>query len=217
MSTIFRNRRRTGAATLFLLITLTLPATLRAHCDTLDGPVAQDTEKAFAAGDVTPVLKWVAERDEKAIRAAFVKARAADGQPQAQRERARHHFLEELIKIHRRGEGAPFTGLKPAGSVEPAVAAADRALENGSLGDLEHHLHAAVSAGLNERFARVAEARRHKDESVAAGRAYVAAYVAYTHYVEALHQAASGGKGHDHAAGDADKHHAAEKKQGHRH
>ncbi|MHB8770669.1 MAG: DUF6448 family protein [Syntrophales bacterium] len=37
------------------------------------------------------------------------------------------------MRIHRAGEGAPYTGLmKPGGAVDPAVALADKALENES-------------------------------------------------------------------------------------
>jgi hypothetical protein len=101
-----------------------------AHCDTLDGPVIQDARKALEAKDVTPVLKWVKQGDEKVVRASFTKALGAKGKKNA--ESAEKHFFETLVKIHRAGEGAPFTGLKPAGEIEPAVAEADKALVSGS-------------------------------------------------------------------------------------
>lgn len=43
-----------------------------------------------------------------------------------------------------------------------------------------------MTKGIKERYARAAEAARHKDENVKAGRWYVKAYVEYTHYVERL-------------------------------
>jgi hypothetical protein len=46
--------------------------------------------------------------------------------------------------------------------------------------------------GVNERFSIVLEAKKHKDESVEAGRAYVAAYVQFMHYVEGIHKALIG-------------------------
>src|SRR5690606_7258947 len=42
-----------------------------AHCDSMDGPVVQDAQRAIEAQDVTPVLKWVAAEDEDEIRSAF--------------------------------------------------------------------------------------------------------------------------------------------------
>ena len=104
---------------------LATPQDASAHCDTLDGPVIQDARKAIAARDITPVLKWVKAKDEKAVRAAFKKVLAGKGKnPEA----AEQSFFTTLVRIHRAGEGAPFSGLKPAGAVEPAVAEADKAL-----------------------------------------------------------------------------------------
>ena len=34
-----------------------------AHCDSMDGPVVADAQRAIAAKDVTPVLKWIPAAD----------------------------------------------------------------------------------------------------------------------------------------------------------
>lgn len=165
-----------------------------AHCDSLDGPVVQDARKALDAKDVTPVLKWVGEKHEKAVRAAFGKALAARGTGKA--EAAEQKFFSELVRSHRAGEGAPFTGLKPAGSVEPAIAEADRALARGFPDALTKRLADAVAKGVRWRYDRAAIAYRNKDRSVADGRKFVAAYVEYTHYIEGVSALANGVGGH---------------------
>jgi hypothetical protein len=43
---------------------LMAPGTVRAHCDTLDGPVVKTAQEALEKGDVTPVLKWVQNDQE---------------------------------------------------------------------------------------------------------------------------------------------------------
>ncbi len=181
-----------------------------AHCDTLDGPVVQDARKAIAAGDVTPVLKWVKPKDEKGVREAFRKLSATRGKGA---EAAEKKFFATLVKIHRAGEGAPYTGLKPAGAVEPAVAEADRALVSGSPDALVKLVTDDVAAGIRKRHELAAERYRHKDESVARGREFVEAYVEYTHYVERLHRDATSPGGHgehgEHAEpGEKSRHHA---------
>lgn len=165
----------------------------------------QAGRKAIAAKDVTPVLKWVKAKDEKTVRAAFKKVLSA--RP-AGKEAAEQKFFATLVKVHRAGEGAPFTGLKPSGSVEPAVAEADKALAGGSADALVRLVTDDVAAGIQKRFQRAAAAYQHKDESVAQGREFVEAYVDYTHYVERLHQDAAGEGGHgEHAEqGAAAKH-----------
>ncbi|NJD90708.1 MAG: hypothetical protein FIA91_04190 [Geobacter sp.] len=174
-------------------LALAIPQKAAAHCDTLDGPVVQDAHKALETKKITPVLKWVKAKDEKAVKAAFNKALAAKG---ADTETAHNKFFAALVKIHRAGEGAPFTGLKPAGTVEPAVAEADKALAGGSADALVKLVSDDVSAGIKKRFDRAAAAYQHKDDSVAQGREFVEAYVEFTHYVEKLHMDATGKGAH---------------------
>src|SRR5574340_348706 len=99
-----------------------------AHCDTLDGPVVATARASLEKGDVTPVLKWVRKEDEKEIQELFNKTLIVRKQGKEAKELADMYFFETLVRIHRAGEGAPYTGLKAAGTVEPSVAAADKAL-----------------------------------------------------------------------------------------
>jgi hypothetical protein len=199
-------KKKSVLARMLLLVTIATALTLgiysfaAAHCDTLDGPVIQDAQKALETKDVTPVLKWVKQKDEKAVRTAFAKAQSAKGKKNA--EAAENQFFATLVKIHRAGEGAPFTGLKPAGEVEPAITEADKALDSGSSAALVKLVTDDVVAGIQKRYERAAATYKHKDESVEQGREFVEAYVEYTHYVERLHLDATGKGAHDeHAQG----------------
>jgi hypothetical protein len=180
------------------VVSFASPNGASAHCDTLDGPVIQDAGKAIKAKDITPVLKWVQPNDEKAVQSAFQHVLAAE---QQNVEAAEHEFFETLVKVHRAGEGAPFTGLKPAGEVEPAVAEADKALAGGSADALEKLVTADVESGIRKRFEHAAATFKFKDVSVARGREFVEAYVAFTHYVERLHQDALQDVGHGEQGG----------------
>ncbi|TAN39877.1 MAG: hypothetical protein EPN25_09845 [Nitrospirae bacterium] len=175
-----------------------IPAQVSAHCDTLDGPVVVTARAALEKGDVTPVLKWVKKEDEKDIRDRFHKTLAVRKQGREAQELADLYFFESLVRIHRAGEGAPYTGLKPGEAVEPAVAAADKALETGSVDLLVRLVADAAEKGIRERFTRAAGARKHAEHTVEAGRQFVAAYVDFTHYVERLHMDATGPLGHGH-------------------
>lgn len=170
------------------------PRLATAHCDTMDGPVVQDARKALETKDVTPVLKWVQAKDEKNIKDAFKKTLAAQGKKQ--QTAAEKKFFESLVRVHRAGEGAPFTGLKPAGEVEPVIAEADKTLAGGSPDGLVKMVVDTVNQGIRQRYEKVAEALKHKDESVQKGREYVEAYVEYTHYVERLQMDAEGQAAH---------------------
>jgi len=168
----------------------------KAHCDTLDGPVVESARHALTTGDVTPLLKWIPIDDEQLIRTAFkntVEVRKLGGQAQ---KLADMYFFETLVRIHRAGEGASYTGLKPGVEVDPAIALADKALDSGSVDKLISVLTDATTKGIRERFSRALETKKHADESVAAGREFVEAYVVFTHYVEELHASVKGGTEH---------------------
>lgn len=180
---------RKSAALALALLALALPGLALAHCDTLDGPVVADARLALGQGEVTPVLKWVKAGDEPEIRDAFARAVAVRKLGPEAQQLADTFFFETLVRVHRAGEGAPFTGLKPAGSVEPPIAAADQALADGSVDPLAQKIAEHAAAGVHERFARALAAKKDAGESVAAGREYVEAYVTYVHYVEGVVQA----------------------------
>ena len=100
-----------------------------AHCDGMDGPVVKAAQRALASADVNPVLIWVQSKDEGEVRDAFAKTIAVRKlNPDAQ-ELADLYFFETVVRIHRAGEGEPYTGLKRAGrDLGPAMPAADKAL-----------------------------------------------------------------------------------------
>jgi hypothetical protein len=104
------------------------------------------------------------------------------------------HELEQeiMVRIHRAGEGAPFTGLKPAGrDLGPAIPAADKALETGDIEPVAKLLSEETRHGLQEQFKEALAKKTFDKNDVEAGRAFVKSYVEYIHYVERLHQAAT--------------------------
>lgn len=177
---------------LLLLVLLAAPRPARAHCDTLDGPVIADAKAALAKGDPAPVLKWVRPEDEKAIRESFARTAAVRKLSPEARDLADVAFFETLVRLHRAGEGAPYTGLKPAGSADPLFRRADETLAGAPVEPLVDEMTAALARGLKERQARAKALRAAAGDDVAKGREAVAAYVEYLHYVEGLHAALAG-------------------------
>lgn len=163
-----------------------VPACAFAHCDSLAGPVIQDVRLALEKKDIAQVLKWIRPEDEAQIRAAFIRTLAVRERGPEAKELADLYFFETVVRIHRAGEGAPYTGLKPADAIPHAYVEADHALEAGSVDKLAKMIGEHATQGLRERFAEALKRRAHSEEGAAAGRAYVEAYVNYMHYVEAL-------------------------------
>jgi len=165
-----------------------MPARALAHCDGLDGPVVKAAQRALDTRNPALVLIWVQEKDEPEIRKAFEQTLAVrELSPQA-RELADRFFFETLVRVHRAGEGAPFTGLKPAGrDLGPAIPAADESVRVGSVEPVRHLLMVAIQERLRLQFGEVMATKTFEPDDVAAGRAHVKAYVEFIHFVERLY------------------------------
>jgi hypothetical protein len=193
---------RLGLLAIILIFATTINAT--AHCDSIDGPVVKDAVRALEAGRVDPVLKWVRAEDEGEVRAVFGHVMSVRALGDDARTLADRYFFETVVRLHRESEGAPYTGLKPAG-MDPGIVVrtADRALETASDAAMLQVLTDKIAQGLQERFARMIEVHAHAEHHVEAGRAFVEAYVEYVHYAKALFEAAADqaeGRGSDRSA-----------------
>lgn len=196
------------------LLSLALPvlvaAPASAHCDSLDGPVVEAARKALAGNDVKLALVWTGASGEAEIREAFRQTMAVRRQGGTARDLADRYFFETLVRVHRAGEGAPYTGLKPAGrDLGPALPLGDQALATGDLKPVERLLGEAAARRLRQTFAEARETRNYQPGDVVAGRRHTQAYVTYIHTVEGLYQATEarghGSEGHaeaGHAAAD---------------
>jgi len=187
-------RKATFTASAAVLLGLMLAGNAQAHCDAMDGPVITEARAALEAGDVTPLLKWVPAEDEAEIRRVFADVRDIRGQSEKVRKIADKHLFATLVKVHRASEGAPFTGIKPAGNIDPGLKAADAALSNGEIDQLIANITRKIETGIRERYDQANSSLASADQSVREGRHFVTNYVDYIHYVEAVHGAAGAGK-----------------------
>lgn len=190
-----------------VVLALVVPHPARAHCDTMDGPTVADGRRALESGNVNHALKWIGEPHEAELTKAFELARRVRDLGDDARELADQYFLETLVRLHRAGEGAPYDGIKPAGTpIEDAVVAADRCVATGSMEPLEGMFSEAELQELRERFDRVLATKDFDVDDVAAGRRFIAAYVDFFHFAEG-DEHGHGEHGHEHAAHDRAGHH----------
>jgi len=170
----------------------------QAHCDALGGPVANAAQKALEDGNVNPVLAYAPAAAEEEIRAAFemsrnVRALGPDAQTLADQS-----FMETVIRLHRAGEGAAYTGLKPAGIDYGAVIpAAEQAVETGDLTRLKAILSEEFEHALSERLAHVRELQKaplepKTEAEVPHARARVSAELGFITFAEKVHQSVLG-------------------------
>jgi hypothetical protein len=172
------------------------------HCDSRDGPVVTAARRALDARDADIALAYVPKRGEAEVREAFDVALRIRDQGPAVREVADLHFFETVVRVHRAGEGAPFTGLKPAGLDHgPVIPLAERAIETGSPDELVELLTARVEQELRARFAHVLELKARADSDLDSNRTYVEAMLDLQVWSHGLYHAtwARGAHEHGHA------------------
>jgi hypothetical protein len=180
----------TALALLFGL-SLLIPEEVSAHCDGMDGPVVKAAQQALETGNANLMRIWVQRRDEAEIKEAFQQTLAVRQLSPEAKDLADRYFFETLVRLHRAGEGAPYTGLKPAGrDLGAAIPATDKALEDGSADALMKLLMFTMHEGILKEFKQVMAKKHFDQHDVEAGRAYVQAYVPYMHYVVRLYEAA---------------------------
>ena len=190
---IVHRMRSLAAAAALSLAALAFPADAFAHCDSMDGPVVLAAQQALLTGELEPMLIWVRPQDEAEVRSAFEQVQRVRTQGGEAAALADRYFFETVVRLHREGEGASYTGLKPAGTdFGYAVPAGDAALESGSVEELRHLLHHLVDHRLDELFAEASQRRDFAPTDVAAGRAFVEAYVHFMHFGEELEAMATG-------------------------
>lgn len=182
-----------------LLTVLLVPATdTKAHCDSVDGPVVTAAQKAIETGNVNYVLPYVTEEGEAEIVAAFEKTMKAQDKSDEVREAINYWFYETVVRVHRQGEGAAYTGLKPAGlDYGPALEAAEEALVSGSTDEVNELVLSTIEEEIDKRFAEVMELQNAPLDDVEAQRERAEAELMFEKYIDQLYRDAIAEMSHE--------------------
>lgn len=160
------------------------------HCDSLDGPVVTAARRALDTGDVDFVLPYVDAGGEDEVHEAFDRVMPLrDADPKAA-DLAYRWFFETVVRVHRAGENAPYTGLKPAGlDVGPVIPAAEKAVATGQAEELYRLLAEEMRSQLEQRLNRVERLAASREASVPAAREHVEAMLGFEVYTNHLYHA----------------------------
>jgi hypothetical protein len=112
---------------------------------------------------------------------AFDLTRKARNQGSESRQVADLYFFDTVVRVHSWGEGAPHTGLKPAGlDVGPVIPLAGAAVDSGDAERLIAFLQRAVRAALQQRL--LADVRTRAADAatgIPAARTYTSAMLGF--------------------------------------
>src|SRR5512144_6261 len=137
------------------------------HCDSMDGPVVTAARRALEKEDINLILPYVKDNATGDVKSAFEKALRARKTDSAAREVADLYFFETVVRLHRAGEGAAYTGLKPAGlDVGPVIPVAEKAIESGSPDALIRLLTDTLRHEVQHRFEHIKRLRDYRVSDV---------------------------------------------------
>ncbi|EYR63668.1 hypothetical protein N866_19000 [Actinotalea ferrariae CF5-4] len=166
----------------------------------MDGPVVTAARRALDADDVNLLLPYVHADGEDEVREVFALVRTVRHEGTTAREVADRLLFETVVRVHRAGEGAPFTGLKPAGlDVGPAIPLAEQALADGDAAELVELLTGAVRSEAERRLGLALAAADEAATGVPQARRWVEAMLGLQVWAHGVHKAVHGGGhgGHD--------------------
>ncbi|MGE5252228.1 MAG: DUF6448 family protein [Bacteroidota bacterium] len=144
-----------GMVAVSALVTAT-PAS--AHCDSMNGPVAQAALKALDSNNVKLVLPYVKPEAESELTAVFKHVMQVRQQGGSAKELADRYFIESAIRLHRVGEGAAYTGVTSE-AVPAPILAADKAMQSGSMDPLYKMFDRAIRKSVQDKYQVVVKAR----------------------------------------------------------
>jgi hypothetical protein len=156
----------------------------------MDGPVVTAARRALEKEDVNLILPYVHENDADEAKSAFDKVLLARKTHPSAREVSDLYFFETVVRLHRAGEGAAYTGLKPAGlDVGPIIPVAENAIKSGSPDALIKVWTDTLRQQLRHRFEHMKRLGNYPPDNVALAREYVEAMLGLQVYSHKLYLA----------------------------
>jgi len=151
----------------------------------MDGPVVNAAEMALEMENVNYVLPYVKKEDENELKYAFEKALAVRELSEDASELADYYFFETSVRLHLKGEGKPYEGIKPAGlNWGPVIKRAEKAETDDNLTDFLEFMQATLETELRERFDDLMDKKNYELNDVESAREYVESmleFVLYSH------------------------------------
>ena len=155
------------------------------HCDTMDGPVVTACKMALKMENVNYVLPFVPKESEEELTRAFNKTLKARKLGKDAEEIVDLWFFETAVRLHREGEGAPYTGLKPAGlDWGPVVPRAERDIEKGDPTETIEFIKGVVEKEMRKKFDAAMSTKDYDIDNVDAARKYTESML---HFVLSSH------------------------------
>jgi len=167
------------------------------HYDARNGPVMKAAKMALETGNVNYVLIWVPEESENQLKNLLEKTFCKRRAQKDVHDVTIDWYFQMVSRLHRSGERVLYTCMKPDGLDEsPIVPKVERAIEIGDVEEIIGGIPNTKEGDLRQRFRHVMNKRNYDVNNIAAGRAYVSAFIDFIVYVHNLYTSIPGEEGH---------------------
>jgi hypothetical protein len=141
-------------------------------------------QMALVTGNVNYVLIWVPEESENTLKNLLEKTCCERSARKNMQNRAIDWYFDTVSRFHSANKGVLYPCLKSGGLDESLIAVkVERAIETGNFEEIIGIIPDTHAADVRERFHHVMDKSNFDRNNIAAGRAYVSAFIDFLTYV----------------------------------
>ncbi|BDZ69779.1 DUF6448 family protein [Methanobacterium petrolearium] len=157
------------------------------RCDRMDGLVVKSAEEALEMENINYVLPFIREKYEDEVKDAFERTLVVRELSGDAAELADYWFFETAVRLHLKGRGISYEGLKPTPvNGEPVIVMADQAVKTENLNDLMNFLLSSIREDVEARFDDILYKKDYDVNDVDDARDYVDAILNFFGYLQTL-------------------------------
>jgi len=157
------------------------------HCDRMDGLVVKSAEEALEMENINYVLPFIKEKYGDELKDAFDRTCLVRELSGDAAELADYWFFETAVRLHLKGRGISYSGLKPAHiNGEPIIIMADQAVKSENLNDLMNFILSSIREDVEARYDDVMSKKDYDINDIDDARDYADAMLNFFSYLQTL-------------------------------
>ena len=167
------------------------------HPHSRNGLLMKAAQMALVTGNVNYVLIWVPEKSENTLKNLLEKTCCERNARKNMQNCAIDWYFDTVCRYFSANKGALYTYLKHGGPDESLIALkVERTIEIGNFEEIIGIIPNTHAADVRERFHHVMDKSNYDRNNIAAGRAYVSAFIDFLTYVYTIRTCIPGEENH---------------------
>lgn len=159
------------------------------HMESMDGPVVKAAEIALDMENVKYILPYVSVEDERELKDAFERTLSVRELSGEAAELADYWFFETAVRLHLKGDGKLYNGLKPAGiDWGPIIPKVDKAIETEKIDELLNFLINFIKEDIKSRFDDVISKKDYHIKDAEDARDFIYSRLEFISYAQKFYK-----------------------------